>query len=183
MRGLDRLEDLIGKIAQQLLVTPEKAKRLQELEEEAARRKRVKPERLKAKIGKEIGRDGRFIAYSKGVVIDTETGLMWAAKDNGSDINHKGAKAYCENYRGAGYKDWRMPNLDELEGLYDEDVSQDCAGTCYVTRLIDLTDCCPWASDVWGSEAAVFYFVVGKRSLSPQSYSAFRRALPVRAGN
>jgi len=26
----------------------------------------------------EIGRDGRFIAYDNGTVLDTETGLMWA---------------------------------------------------------------------------------------------------------
>ena len=37
--------------------------------------------------GSEIGRDGRFIAYNNGTVLDTRTNLMWAAKDNGSDIN------------------------------------------------------------------------------------------------
>jgi hypothetical protein len=44
---------------------------------------------------------------------------MWAAKDNGSDINWENAKSHCENYRGGGYKDWRMPTQDELAGLYD----------------------------------------------------------------
>ena len=34
----------------------------------------------------ETGRDGRFIAYDNGKVLDTKTNLMWAAKDNGSDI-------------------------------------------------------------------------------------------------
>lgn len=68
---------------------------------------------------KEISRDGRFIAYDNGTVKDTEKGLMWAAKDNGKDINWKDAKRYCENYRGGGYTDWRMPTLDELAGLYD----------------------------------------------------------------
>ena len=194
VRGEDELEDLIGKIARQLLMTPEKAKRLEELRElteekargerkEEAAKKRAEPKRLEAQIGKEIGRDGRFIAYSEGVVIDTETGLMWAASDNGDDIDWQGAKAYCENYRGAGYADWRLPSLDELERLYDESVSQDCAGTCYITRLIDLTECCPWASDRYGPEAAVYYFVVGQRVLDPHSYTVFRRALPVRNGN
>jgi hypothetical protein len=60
----------------------------------------------------EIGRDGRFIAYDNGTVLDTKTNLMWAAKDNGSDINWSNAKSYCENYRGGGYKDWRMPTQD-----------------------------------------------------------------------
>src|SRR5450759_5881470 len=35
----------------------------------------------------ETVRDGRFIAYDNGTVLDTRTKLMWAAKDNGSDIN------------------------------------------------------------------------------------------------
>jgi len=31
----------------------------------------------------ETVRDGRFIAYDNGTVLDTSTNLMWAAKDNG----------------------------------------------------------------------------------------------------
>src|SRR5450759_5331903 len=67
----------------------------------------------------ETARDGRFIAYDNGTVLDTKTNLMWAAKDNGSDVDWGGAKSYCKNYRGGGYKDWRMPTQDELAGLYD----------------------------------------------------------------
>jgi len=36
---------------------------------------------------KETGRDGCFIAYRNGTVMDTSTGLMWAARGNGEDIN------------------------------------------------------------------------------------------------
>jgi len=72
---------------------------------------------------KEIGKDGRFTAYDDGTVLDTRTGLMWAAKDNGADINWPNAKRYCENYRGGGYTDWRMPTQDELAGLYDSSKS------------------------------------------------------------
>jgi len=52
----------------------------------------------------EIGKDGRFIAYAEGTVGDTRTGLMWAAKDNGADINWQHAKSYCENYRGGAIR-------------------------------------------------------------------------------
>ncbi len=41
----------------------------------------------------EIKRDGRFIAYDNGTVLDTSTNLMWAAKDNGEDINCKAPRA------------------------------------------------------------------------------------------
>ncbi len=71
------------------------------------------------KRGKEIGRDGRFVAYSNGIVIDTQTGRMWAARDNGNNITWTEAKKYCENYKEAGYTDWRMPTLEELKGLFE----------------------------------------------------------------
>jgi len=45
---------------------------------------------------------------------------MWAAKDNGSNLDWVNAQRYCEKYRGRGYTDWRMPTPDELAGLYDE---------------------------------------------------------------
>ena len=32
----------------------------------------------------EKARDGRFIAYDNGTVLDTRTNLMWAARDNGT---------------------------------------------------------------------------------------------------
>lgn len=68
----------------------------------------------------EIKRDGRFIAYDNGTVLDTKTNLMWAAKDNGNDVNWANARSYCESYRGGGYTDWRMPTQDELSELYDK---------------------------------------------------------------
>ena len=48
----------------------------------------------------EVARDGRFIAYDNGTVLDKEAGLMWAAKDNGKNINWTDAKKYCESYLG-----------------------------------------------------------------------------------
>ena len=89
-----------------------------EREQLAAERRKVEAERQQLALAKspsavltagEAGRDGRFIAYNNGTVSDTQTGLMWAAKDNGSNINWVNAKSYCENYRGGGYSDWRMP--------------------------------------------------------------------------
>jgi hypothetical protein len=128
----------------------------------------------------ETGRDGRFIAYNNGTVSDTRTNLMWAAKDNGSGINWANAKSYCENYRGGGYSDWRMPTQDELAGLYDSAVTG--KNGYKLTNLIELTSCCPWASETRGSEAALFLFSAGARGWDTQSYVTGGRALPVRSG-
>ena len=136
-------------------------------------------------IGSEIGRDGRFIAYNNGTVLDTQTGLMWAAKDNGSNIDWQGAKSYCENYGGGGYTDWRMPTQDELAGLYESSKSyrpKQKDYSIHLTELIEITSGGPWASEIRGSEAAYFSFDVGGRGWFPRSISSSGRALPVRSG-
>ncbi len=128
----------------------------------------------------ETAQDGPFIANSEnGTVLDTNTGLMWAAKDNGEDINWSDAKRYCENYRGGGYTDWRLPTQEELEGLYDKNKK---TKHFHVTRLMELTACCPWASEIRGSEANLFVFDFGFKYISEQSHTRNSRALPVRSG-
>ena len=110
---------------------------------------------------REIKSDGRFIAYDDGTVLDTRTNLMWASKDNGirqptsafqvmmssNDETPKkyylNAKSYCENYRGGGYTDWRMPTKQELAELYEANKSKrvlyDSDFLHFATDLIDIT--------------------------------------------
>lgn len=138
--------------------------------------------------GFEIDRDGHFIAYNNGTVLDTRTNLMWAARDNGEDINWWNAKSYCENYRGGGYTDWRMPTQRELAGLYDRSKSYKPItrlDDVHLTDLIQLTGCRPWASDVRDSKAAYFDFRARIPYWLPPSYDKGYdglRALPVRSG-
>lgn len=173
----DGLETCIQKSAANLLLSPETLQAraaAAKIQKEAVRRHR------EAQRGKEVGRDGRFIAYSQGLIKDTTSGLMWAARDNGSDITWSGARSYCKNYKGAGYRDWRMPTQDELAGLYDSGKKNRLG--YFVTELIHITACCPWASDSRGSEAASFSFYSGARYWLQQSSDYHnRRALPVRA--
>ncbi len=76
----------------------------------------------------------RFVDNGDGTVTDTESGLMWKQTDGFQDesIFHHWMKAYdyireLNNVKFAGYLDWRMPNLEEAESLYDENTSiRDC---------------------------------------------------------
>ena len=136
---------------------------------------------------RETRRDGQFIADDNGTVLDTRTNLMWASKDNGANINWKNAKSYCENYREGGYTDWRMPRQDELAGLYDAGKTQQNEAApsypLHLTELIDLTSCCPWASETRGSDAALFRFESGGGYWGHQTFDyGGYRALPVRSG-
>ncbi|MEI7995349.1 MAG: DUF1566 domain-containing protein [Methylococcaceae bacterium] len=135
----------------------------------------------------EKARDGSLIAYDNGTVLDQDQNLMWAAKDNGSDINWQGAKRYCESYRGGGYKDWRMPTLRELASLYNMNKSYPINKHDYVhlSKFITLSDGFIWASDTQtkgkGPEAANLYFVNNGKYSSLQSGASHYRALPVRS--
>jgi hypothetical protein len=132
----------------------------------------------------ETARDGRFIAYSNGTVLDTLTKLMWSAKDNGSDINWENAKSYCKNYRGGGHKDWRMPTQDELAGLYDGSkvYMVACGGDVHITEFIRVSCYWAWASETRDSKAAFFNWHDGHRPLGTPLATTSFRALPVRSG-
>jgi hypothetical protein len=130
-------------------------------------------------VAKEGKRDGRFVADDKGATVkDMKTGLMWAAKDNETDIRWEDAKNYCENYRGGGYRDWRMPTIDELAGLYEPNTkntklpTQGCKGGYHINKLFHITCCCHWSINERGSRAAVFDFHSGNRAWYDQYSSA-----------
>ena len=127
----------------------------------------------------------RFVNNGNGTVTDTQTGLMWAAQDNGSDINWYNAKSYCEGF-GKGGTGWRLPTQNELSGLYQSGLRS------WGSHAIKLSGYEVWASEtrmsIFGSDdAGDVYFVTGSRGWFPKSYSVYNssiysahRALPVR---
>lgn len=129
----------------------------------------------------------RYIVHqSNGTVLDTKTNLMWAAKDNGSDISWKDAKSYCENFSAGAYRDWRMPTPDELAGLYDANKTRKapCASNFEIhgaTELIGITCLAVWSSETKGNDAVQFNYVYGNSSPYLQSHTYATRALPVRS--
>lgn len=50
---------------------------------------------------------------------DPATGLTWSKKDNGSDVNWNQASEYCSTLQLAGFRGWRLPTIEELQGIYD----------------------------------------------------------------
>jgi hypothetical protein len=132
-----------------------------------------------------MGGNVRFIAYDNGTVLDTKTNLMWAARDNGSDVNWYEAKDFCENYDGGGYNNWRMPTLNELAELYDKNngYTTPRGYDAFITDFIQLSSCCIWSSDARDSEAAYFSFQSNMRIWMSklETGNGKRRALPVRS--
>jgi hypothetical protein len=130
----------------------------------------------------------------RGYWIDPSTGLMWNAMDNGKDINWGKATKYCHNLNSAGYSGWRLPTIDELNGIYDgsgfnaphpKGVIIALAGRPKGDLL--LTGNHHWSStrgtdDRGHSNGYAWYFDFshGKRDWDPYGYYGSKRALCVR---
>ncbi|MEI6805754.1 MAG: DUF1566 domain-containing protein, partial [Myxococcaceae bacterium] len=61
---------------------------------------------------------GRYNA-SNGVVTDTFTGLQWQQASSNTTMSWDDAVLYCVNQATAGFTDWQLPNVAELESLVD----------------------------------------------------------------
>jgi hypothetical protein len=92
---------------------------------------------------------------------DPATGLTWIQRDNGSDVNWDQAKAYCSNLRLGGYSDWRLPTIDELQGIYDPN-----AGDMHVKGNLKLSCNAQWSSTQGSAPgtAEYLYFSNGERN-------------------
>jgi len=70
-----------------------------------------------------------FVDNGDGTVTDNATGLMWSQDDNGEAVNWEAALAYAEGATTAGYDDWRLPNIKELQSIVDYSGTFPCINT------------------------------------------------------
>ena len=69
--------------------------------------------------------DQQFIDNGDGTISDLSTGLMWAKDGNGPGCNNGGtldwedAVDFAEALEFAGYDDWYLPEIKELETIVD----------------------------------------------------------------
>ncbi len=161
-------------------------------EQEAARA--AEAERQRQAAATPAPRGERFVSQGDGTVVDTQTGLQWAASDNGSSIDWPSAKRYAESLTLGGHSDWRLPTQDELYALYQAGVA---SGNSYrpvcdtspppvlvkIPSGVRLSCWWLWASETRGSEAAGVSFNDGGRVFGHQGTSTFSRVLPVRLRN
>ena len=61
----------------------------------------------------------RFVDNGDGTVTDNKTGLMWQQETVGKQRTWDEAVQYCENLNLAGYNDWRLPKIEELQSIID----------------------------------------------------------------
>ena len=124
--------------------------------------------------------DNRFTVNGDGTVTDTKTGLMWAASDNGADIDFDDAESYCKSFVAGVFSDWRLPDIEELKALF-EPQAKNAAGLG-ITGKIRLSSCCPWSSYDSTGVSSLLDFRTGKEIWSYKGDKELLRALPVRGG-
>ena len=77
-------------------------------------------------------------AASEVVEID---GSLWSLITSGAALLWNEASEFCETLDAGGYSDWRLPQLAELEALYDPDAENSIRGP------FALEDCCAWSAE------------------------------------
>ena len=112
---------------------------------------------------------------------DLATGLTWTKQDNGSDVTWDQANAYCSNLRMGGYSDWRLPTIDELQGIYVPGQFGEGATTKHVKGNLKLSSGSQWSSTRGSAHGEAWFlsFFSGKRYSRQLGYG-LARALCVR---
>ncbi|MEI7485491.1 MAG: DUF1566 domain-containing protein, partial [Ignavibacteriota bacterium] len=85
----------------------------------------------------------RFRNNNDGTVTDLVSGLMWQKNLNNTGLTWEQALSYCESLSLAGYSDWRLPNIKEIQSLNNELFKSPSVDTGYFVNLS--------ASNYWSS--------------------------------
>jgi tRNA A-37 threonylcarbamoyl transferase component Bud32 len=110
------------------------------------------------------------------VWVDGTTRLMWTRKDDGPYADWSDAATYCRNLRLGEYGDWRLPEIGELEGIYDSSESNHIKGGI---RLKEFN--WEWSATRSSSEEPwYFLFPTGESDFHSRVHSSSREALCVR---
>ena len=97
--------------------------------------------------------------------------------DNGRDIDWGRAAKYGAELELAGFDDWRLPSLAELEGLMDP-----LSNSMYsVPPEVSLSACCVWSSTLKDEVAAWnFNYRYSKKFTGSKTHTFDLRALCIR---
>lgn len=78
-----------------------------------------------------------FVDNCSGTVTDRATGLMWQQADSEVGMDWPTALAYAEDLTLAGYTDWRLPNVKELQSIVDYTKSPSASDEANLGPAID----------------------------------------------
>jgi len=127
----------------------------------------------------------RFVDNGDGTISDRGTGLTWV-KDPVTDLgtpfdaamDFDTAIANCEALNFAGYSDWRLPNIRELQSIIDYGLNSPCMDPIFTTLQTfywTSTTYSGWAPGAWALD-------FGYSPVMGDAKTNSHWARPVRAG-
>jgi len=100
--------------------------------------------------------DNDYVDNGDGTITDRTTDLMWQKAGSPDYMRYKNAKAYVENLNRdgfAGYRDWRLPTVDELKSLLTKEKQ---SNDLYIDPIFNKKQRWCWTSDQRKSGVAWF---------------------------
>ena len=118
-----------------------------------------------------------FVDNGNGTVSDKATGLTWMQTDSGTGMVWEDALAYCESLDYAGFNDWHLPNIKELQSIVDYSRSPDTTNSGAIDPIFNVSTITNEASETdypfyWSNTTHV-----NMRSGDSGTYVSFGRAL------
>jgi hypothetical protein len=80
-----------------------------------------------------------FTDNGDSTITDNATGLMWMKDDSGVGMNWEDALRHAENLEYAGYSDWRLPDVKELQSILDYTRSPSTTSSAAIDPLFNCT--------------------------------------------
>ena len=112
-----------------------------------------------------------YVENGDSTITDNATGLMWTQYDNGEGLDWEHALAYAENSTFAGYSDWRLPNVKELQGIVDYSYSPSATDASKVGPAIDpLFSCTPIINEAGNDDYGYFWTSTSANFTSGEPY-------------
>lgn len=118
------------------------------------------------------------VVFGQSTWTDSSTKLTWTSADNAAPVTFTQANYYCSHLELGGYKNWRLPTIDELQKIFGGEVN---ASGHHIQGPLKLTGW-QWSSTLGKEkgEAWVLDFGDGGRASIVMGDSGLNRALCVR---
>jgi len=81
-----------------------------------------------------------FVDNGDGTISDYATGLMWQKSDDGKARDWEKSIEYCENLELAGYDDWHLPNIKELQSIVDYQRSPMASNSAAIDPVFEISE-------------------------------------------
>lgn len=151
--------------ATDLILTEKGEEKLKELKAQKDKEKAKRDREETEKKNKPEDISKAYTAYmskfyrdeAKGVVIDPTFKLMWEDGDKVYIDDYKGAKSYCEKLSYAGYSDWRLPTIKELQSIVDDSKHSPALNRAFKYYNADNTYY--WSSTIFAKNSSTAWHV------------------------